>query len=91
MAQRLSVLAILAEDLDLVPSPYMAAHNWPDLRFQGTKHPQWQQTHMEHLYLYNIQANICTHKVKVNKNTRDQIKGRVSPTLVCFALSCVVE
>jgi hypothetical protein len=29
MAWRLRVLAILAEDLDLVPSTYMAAHNWP--------------------------------------------------------------
>jgi hypothetical protein len=50
MAQQLRALDILAEDLSLVPSTYMSAHNHFYLHFQAILHPLLASMGTGHAY-----------------------------------------
>lgn len=69
MAQWLRTLALLAEDMGVVTSPYMAFYNCPQLQFQGLKPSSGLSGHQPHMQYKYIHIKYKQHLNKYNNKS----------------------
>ena len=69
MTQQFRALAVLREDLDLIPSTHMVAHNCLYFQFQGIQLPLLVS--MGTIDTWYMPAKVNTHKVKIKQTLKN--------------------